>query len=202
MRKLVSGFTIVLSILYSCNQGSNSNQTPDNSASRLVDSLTTLITQCKEQKDSLIARYKSEKDSLTAHYLTQNDSLNEALQDIKIHFKSLEQLSSGEFQYTDTSSSGYDNGYGYNYRIEIYLSEIYKSMYLTKVEYYGEGMQRLASRYRINLEDELNISYEATNNLQFIKWNAPTEFEFSVADRKFDASIVDSTNVQIKEISS
>ena len=54
--------------------------------------------------------------------------------------------------------------YGENYRVEIYLSEIYKSVYVSHIEYYGEGMQRISKSTRIDFEKMSGITNEQTNN--------------------------------------
>ncbi|PSR55394.1 hypothetical protein AHMF7605_18730 [Adhaeribacter arboris] len=127
--------------------------------------------------------------------LKTNDSLKTELQRWKREFNSLIEASSGEF--TDTEAKDDNEAYGFTYRIEIYLSEIYKSLYLTKVESYGEGSQRIGSTFKINLEKELNISPEETNDLKFIKWNSPAEFKISVNKKTSIIQIINPQKVEI-----
>ena len=170
MNRLIILLTFLILIQTSCNQRSNTDTLTKN-----LDSLKTELNQCK----------------------AKNDSLVNALQDMDNNFESLEQLSSGEFRYVDSNSTV--DYYGYNYRVEIYLSEIYKSMYLTKVEYYDEGSQRLSPSFKVDIMNTLHINDEQTNSLRFIGWKTPDKFEISVDSIKYNVSIIDSAKVQINE---
>ncbi|RNI28718.1 hypothetical protein [Rufibacter latericius] len=125
------------------------------------------------------------------------DSLAAELQRRDIKFKSLEEASTGES--VEIESEKESDSYAYRYRVEIYLSEIYKSVYLTKIEYYGEGGQRIKSTYNIDLEKELHLSGEQTSDLRFVRWVSPFEFEMTVDTRLFTVRIVNSEKVETKE---
>ncbi len=137
-------------------------------------------------------------------YLTKIDSIknvNESLvielENQKNQFKSLEFASSGDMIETETISDTV--AYGFNYRVEIYLSEIYKSLYVTKIEYFGEGMQRIRNTNSVNLVEKLNINHEFTNGLEFVSWHTPTIFEIKIHDKKYILTINSDETTEIKE---
>jgi hypothetical protein len=125
------------------------------------------------------------------------DSLQTELQKHEIKFRSLEEASTGEF--VEIESAKENEVYGFSYRAEIYLSEIYKSLYLTKIEYQGEGSQRIESTYHIDLDKELGISGEQTTDLQFVNWNSPSEFDIEVNGKAYSVKVVSVKEVKIKE---
>ncbi|MDQ3291014.1 MAG: hypothetical protein M3Q05_06955 [Bacteroidota bacterium] len=124
------------------------------------------------------------------------DSLKTELQRQEIKFRSLEEASTGEFIENKTDKE--NKFYGFNYRIEIYISEIYKFLYLTKVDFFGEGSSRISSTYKIDLEKELNISSEETNDLHFVKWTSPSEFEIQVNNKTYTIKVISFQKVEIK----
>ena len=79
--------------------------------------------------------------------------------------------------------------YGENYRVEIYLYDIYKSVYISHVEYYGEGLKRISSRTKLDFEKMTGISGERTNSLEFNKWNDFNRFELKVGEQIYVVDI-------------
>ena len=148
--------------------------------------LTFFLFSCSSEgkKDvNLNQDIKIQTDNLTAEL----DSVKSELEDYKIRLKSLEHLSSGEFSYTENEES---EVYGENYRVEIYLNEIYKSVYINHIEYYGEGMQRISLRTRLDFEKITGINEEQTNNLEFKKWNNFKHFELKLGEQVFGIEIM------------
>jgi len=135
------------------------------------------------QQNVELNKIKTQIDSLTLEL----DSIKVELRDYQTRFKSLEYLSSGEFKYTENEESEI---YGENYRVEIYLNEIYKSIYISHIEYYGEGMQRVSLRTRLNLEKMTGITSEQTSDLEFNKWNTYKHFELKLGDQIYGIEII------------
>ena len=115
------------------------------------------------------------------------DSIKAELRDYQTRFKSLEHLASGEFKYTENEES---EVYGENYKVEIYSNEIYKSIYITHIEYYGEGMQRVSLRTKLDFEKMTGITSEQTNDLDFNKWNNYKHFELKLGDQIYGIEII------------
>ena len=113
-----------------------------------------------------------------------------------IRFKSLIQLVTGGIRYTDNKNSDI---YGENYRVEIYQSEIYRSLYITRIEYYGEGQQRISSRTRLDFENMTRKTEEQTSTMEFVKWIDFDEFQIKLNENKYHVEIVDSISFKILE---
>lgn len=124
------------------------------------------------------------------------DSLEYVVLRKDVHFRALEHLSSGDFQRVTAETE--DDIYGYNYRVEIYLSEIYKSLYITKIGYWGEGIQRIEYTFEADIENLLGINSEQTNSLEFVHWISPDVFEIKTTEGVFILEILDSKEVQLK----
>ena len=125
---------------------------------------------------------------------TQIDKLTSELDSIKTElrvsqtrFNTLEHLSTGEFRYIENNES---EAYGENYRVEIYFSEIYKSVYITHIKYYGEGRQQISMRTKLNFEKMTGVSSEQTNDLKFNKWNNYNHFELKLGNQIYGIEIV------------
>ena len=157
--------------------------------------LTFSLFSCNSEgkKDvNLNQDIKIQTDNLTAEL----DSVKSELEDYKIRLKSLEHLSSGEFSYTENEES---EVYGENYRVEIYLNEIYKSVYINHIEYYGEGMQRISLRTRLDFEKMTGITSEQTSNLEFKKWNNFKHFELKLGEQVYGIEIIKPSEFKISE---
>jgi hypothetical protein len=122
-------------------------------------------------------------DSLTR----EMDSVINELRVYKTRFKSIEYISTGKFRNIE---NGENEVYGENYRVEIYLSEIYKTIYISHIEYYGEGMQRISSRKQLDFEKFTGILSEQTNKLEFRKWNNYKQFELRLGNQIYVVKIV------------
>lgn len=138
--------------------------------------------------DTLLKEIASLKKQLTEQHSLPTDSLSLLLKEINKRYGSLYQLSTGELQRLETTNKG--DSWGYEYRVEVYVSEIYKSIYLTKIDYYGEGHRRVASTYEVDLEKELGLLGESTNSLEFKEWISPTTFQLATTDRVYEMSIL------------
>lgn len=190
MKKILIISFLIYAILSACSDKEKveqSTQKHDKIKKELLE-LNDLNTVLSYLNDSL--------SNFTENSQSIIDSLNYALKRKEIHFNSIVQLSTGEFQRIETEDE--DGTYGFNYRIEVYLSEIYKSIYLTRIEYFGEGMQRISSSHQINIEDELGISSEQTSSLNFLRWNSLTQFQISIADSIYNLQIIEPFRVIIK----
>ena len=148
--------------------------------------LTFFLFSCKgkDKKDvNLNQNIKIQIDDLNSEF----DSIKSELEDYKARLKSLDHLSSGEFRYIENEKSEI---YGENYRVEIYLREIYKSVYINHIEYYGEGMQRISLRTRLDFEKITGITEEQTSNLEFKKWNNFKHFELKLGEQVYGIEIM------------
>ena len=85
-----------------------------------------------------------------------------------------------ESDFISIEAADEDDAYGFNYRAEIYLSEIYNSLYISRIEYYSEGVRRVGATKEVNIEGLFNINSEQTSGLEFLKRISPTEFEVGV----------------------
>jgi hypothetical protein len=157
----------------------------------LTFSLFSCISEGKKDVN-LNQEIKTQNDNLTSEL----DAIKSELEDYKIRLKSLEHLSSGEFRYTENEES---EVYGENYRVEIYLSEIYKSVYINHIEYYGEGMQRISLRTRLDFEQITGITEEQTSNLEFKKWNDFKHFELKLGEQLYGIEIIKPNKFIISE---
>ncbi len=119
------------------------------------------------------------------------DSLRTELRALETRLASIEFLTTGEMIETDDSTEVY----GYSFRIEIRQSEIYRSLFLTKVEYYGESHTRVVKTVKVDIEKILDLNEEETSALQFKAWLTPSEFEVSVGTRTFALQIPDIQNL-------
>lgn len=124
------------------------------------------------------------------------DSLEYIILRKDVKFRALEYLSAGEFQRVEAETE--DDIYGYNYRVEIYLSEIYKSLYVTKIGYWGEGIQRVEYTFEADIENVLGINAEQTNSLEFVHWIRSDVFEIKTSKGVYILEILDSRKVQLK----
>ena len=161
----------------------------------LIIILTFSLLSCKnEKKKDTITKQdiKVQTDNLTSKL----DSIKTELENYKTRFKTLEYLSSGEFKYTENEES---DVYGENYRVEIYLSEIYKSVYISHIEYYGEGMQRISLRTKLDFEKMTGITSEQTNGLEFKKWNNFKHFEIKSGEQIYGIEIIKPNEFIISE---
>ena len=161
----------------------------------LIIILTFSLLSCKnEKKKDTITKQdiKVQTDNLTSKL----DSIKTELENYKTRFKTLEYLSSGEFKYTENEES---DVYGENYRVEIYLSEIYKSVYISHIEYYGEGMQRISLRTKFDFEKMTGITSEQTNGLEFKKWNNFKHFEIKLGEQIYGIEIIKPNEFIISE---
>ena len=151
----------------------------------LIIILVLTLFECKkESKKNIITNHDSKSQN---NYLNSKlDSINAELKKYKTLFKTIEFLSSGEFRYIENEKNDI---YGENYRVEIYLSEIYKSVYVSHIEYYGEGMQRISKSTRIDFEKMSGITNEQTNNLEFNKWNNFNHFELRLGEQIYGVEI-------------
>lgn len=145
------------------------------------------------EKDSITKQdIKVQTDNLTSKL----DSIESEFENYKTRFKALEFLSSGEFKYTENEES---DVYGENYRVEIYLSEIYKSVYISHIQYYGEGMQRISFRTKLDFEKMTGIRSEQTNGLEFKKWNNFKHFELKLGEQIYGIEIIKPNEFIISE---
>ena len=137
-----------------------------------------------------IDRLQSKIDSLEYVILRQN-----------VKFNALVQLSSSEYRNLDVDwkTIGDDDIYGFNYRIGIYLSEIYKSLYITKIGYFSEGIQRIEYTFEVDIESLLGINSEETNSLEFVQWVNQNEFEIKTTKGSVVLEILDSKQVRLKQ---
>jgi len=124
------------------------------------------------------------------------DSIKSELENYKTKFITLEYLSSGEFRYTENEENDI---YGENYRVEIYLSEIYKTVFISHVEHYGEGIQRINLRTKIDFEKMTGINAEQMSGLVFKKWNSFNEFELKLGEQIYGIEIVKPDEFVISE---
>lgn len=121
--------------------------------------LTSSMLRCQvnnsENKKNIII------DSLQAHINYKN-----------VFYNNLIHLSSGEFKYYTENNNEF-SPYGFNYRVEIIQSEIYRSILINKIEYFGEGSAIVSEKSNLDIENLLKINSEMTSQIEFVKW---TEF--------------------------
>ncbi len=123
------------------------------------------------------------------------DSLVKLLGRQRLRESSLEFLSTGDI----IEVNGPDGIYGHSFRVEIYQSEIYKSLFISQINHFGESQSKLLGTKKFEIVKELKINNEATSNLQFSKWLTPTEFEVTVGDKKFGFSIINLDDIKVQE---
>ena len=166
----------------------------------LIIIICLTILSCGQQKKenpSSIDTTELTKTKKQLHQLSiERDSVKEELRDLTIRFKSLIQLVTGGIRYTDNKNSDI---YGENYRVEIYQSEIYRSLYITRIEYYGEGQQRISARTRLDFENMTRKTEEQTSTMEFVKWIDFDEFQIKLNENKYHVEIVDSISFKILE---
>lgn len=131
--------------------------------------------------------WEQNNDSKIDKLTSELDSIKAKLRDSQTRFNSLEYLSTGEFRYTENKES---EVYGENYRVEIYLSEIYKSVYITHIKHYGEGKQRISLRTKLNFEKMTGVTSEQTNDLKFNRWSNYNHFELKLGNQIYGIEIV------------
>ena len=175
---------LIITTLLSCNQRSAEKNSNSNER----------IQELEMKVNQLIAvnhLLKSENDSLkeVSHYLLTNfENINNELSRFIASFAELKYLTSSKFRYLQNQV---DDIYGENYRVEIYQSEIYRSVYVTRIEYYSEGIARITSSERININNLKNISDEDTNSLRFVEWTDFNQFKINIRERDFMIEILD-----------
>tara|TARA_Y100000114_G_scaffold154224_1_gene175809 strand:- start:3937 stop:4497 length:561 start_codon:yes stop_codon:yes gene_type:complete len=177
---------LLLAILTSCNEPTSS----DNSQAQ-IDSLTTVTNSLQLE----LTKYKLQIDSLTQIDLINDiiDSLEYALKRKDVRFSALTQSQVGEFQRLEEEDK--NETWAFEYRIDVFGSEVYKSVYLTKIEYFSESIRRIGSTYEL----ELDLFGERTNSLEFVKWLSPTEFQLATRDSTYTLEILGPTNVKTKK---
>lgn len=84
-------------------------------------------------------------------------------------YNNLIHLSSGKFNYY-TGDLDEVSPYGFNYRVEIVQSEIYRSVIVNKIEYFGEGSAVISEKSNLDVENLLSINSEMTSQLEFVRW--------------------------------
>ena len=77
------------------------------------------------------------------------------------------------------------------------LSEIYKSLCISRIEYFSEGVRRNGKTMEIDTERILEISSESTSGLNFIGWSPPTEFDIAVHSNHFTMKINEDLSVTV-----
>lgn len=168
--KLTFGIAIIASIF--SYRGTDTYEPSSNT----TDSLINLISMRDQKTDSLffdLGAYES-------------------------RFRGLVFSSSGNFEYLDSESE--EDPYGHNYRVEIYLSEIYKSLLISHIVYFGEGNQKIGSQIKVDPEKELGIGHEETNSFEFVQWISPKDFEIQFKDNMYRIVIMDGSTVTINQI--
>lgn len=145
--------------------------------------LPLFLLACNNEKNK---GAEAQTDSLSVELA----SVKSELDNYKNRFKALEYLSSGEFRYTENKES---DVYGEKYRVEIYRSEIYKSVYISHIEYYGEGVQRISSRSKLEFEKMTGISSERTSGLVFNQWIDFKHFELKLGEHIYSIEINEPT---------
>jgi len=183
-----SNFTkfIALLLLAACNEQTTPNSNIE------IDSLNSVI----ESLQSKLADQQLVIDSLANIKTPESiiDSLEYSLMRKNVEFSALTQLQVGEFQRLEEED---ENGtWAFEYRIEVYGSEIYKSVYLTKIEYFSESVRRVGSTHEIDIE-ELGLFGESTNSLEFVKWISATEFLLATRDSTYNLEILGPTDVKV-----
>ena len=161
----------------------------------LVILLISLSFSCKnntEKGNNLNLKNIEKIDSLNLKISSFENEVN----DLKNLFKTVETISSGEFQYVE---NGENEVYGENYRVEVYLNEIYKTVYISHIEYFGEGMQKISSRKKLDFEKLTGINEEMTSKLEFLKWNNSKHFELKLAEQVYGVKIIDHNKFIISE---
>lgn len=149
---------------------------------------------CEQEKklETNIERTEKQLNRLNSEL----DTIRTQLFDYQNRFDKLEYLSTGEFKNIESKDS---DVYGENYRVEIYLNEIYKSIYITRIEYFGEGGKRITSRKRIDFEKMTGTTEEQTSDLEFLKWINDDEFEIKSDTQIYHIEIQDSDSFIISE---
>lgn len=161
----------------------------------IVDSLNLVIDSLKlniELSEKLTGVLEDNKNSLKII-----DSLKYVILRKNVEYSALMELHLGEFIRLEDDDE--NKPWGYEYRIEIYGSEIYKSVYLTKIEYIGESVRQVGSKYEIDLDQEIGISGERTNGLKFVKWLKSNEFQLTEGDEIYTLKILNSNKVKVKK---
>lgn len=161
----------------------------------IADSLNLVIDSLKQKielSENLIGRLKENKNSLKII-----DSLKYVILRKDAEYSALMELHLGEFVALNDDDES--KPWGYQYRIEIYGSEIYKSVYLTKIEYIGEGARQVGSKIEIDIDKEIGISGEYTNGLKFVKWLKSNEFQLTDGKDIYTFEILDSNKVAVKK---
>ena len=124
------------------------------------------------------------------------DSLQQVIQRKNVEYSALMELDLGDFTRIEEADEG--KPWAYQYRVEIYGSEIYKSVYLVMIEYVGEGVRQIGTMYEIDLDKEIGISGELTNGLEFIKWLAGDEFQLSDGRDIYTFKILSPHDVEVE----
>ena len=188
---ILAGFLITL-----CSCQNNSDKTNSEFISKpKVDSLNTVIDSLKQKIE--LSRKLADSLSDNKHSLKTIDSLKYVILRKDVEYSALMELHLGEFIALNDDDES--KPWGYQYRIEIYGSEIYKSVYLTKIEYIGEGVRQVGSKSEINLDQEIGISGEETNSLKFVQWLKDSEFQLTDGKKVYTLKIFNSNKVKVKK---
>ena len=144
----------------------------------------------------LFAQSKNNQSYFQSKQRVIIDSLEYELLRNQLKFNSLIHLSSGELFQNKVTEEENDFYYS-NYRVEIYLSEIYKSLYITKIDHFGEGGLRISSSHEVDLEKIDNVNSETTSSLKFIRRIDFDAFEVCLIDKSFIFKIISPNEVII-----
>ncbi|WP_397447777.1 hypothetical protein [Polaribacter sp. R77954] len=145
-----------------------------------------------ENENNLKLKNIGKIDSLNLKIKSFENEIN----NLKRLFKTVETISSGEFQSLENKEN---EVYGEKYRVEIYLNEIYKTIYISHIEYFGEGGQKISSREKLDFEKLTGTNEEVTNNLEFLKWNNSKYFELKLNEQIYGVNIISPNKFTISE---
>ena len=190
MQKTFS-FLIIMTFLSCKPQTDEKTHTYEKEVEKLKIENKHLISEnnlFKNINDSL----KNELDYL----LTDIEKINNELKIISRRFTTIKYLTSSDFQYIKNQK---DDIYGENYRVEINQAEIYRSVYISRIEYFNEGLQRITSREKLNIDNLSEIIPEDTSSLEFIKWIDFNKFIINIRDRNFVVKILNPKTFTITE---
>ncbi|MCO6357723.1 hypothetical protein [Roseivirga pacifica] len=180
---LTFAFTL---LCFSCSD--NSQQARVEKLKNINEHLITEIEHLNLLSDSLKKEYNNLEDLLDS---TKNKLLQYEKDRNYLEFAKL-----GEYQSYDSKEG--NKADGFNYRIEVYGSEIYRYFYISKIEHTGEVRRQQILKNEINIETLLGIYSEQSGNVKFQSWNSPNTFSLTHLDTTYNLTITLTGEVKLQ----
>lgn len=150
------------------------------------------VTESDQKIEVLEAMAKAEKEKaeelleLLDGARLENDKCLYEKEELSSKINNIHFLSTGKIIDVETEDP---EVYGKAYRVEIYINNNHKTIYVKEIEYFGEGSMRLVNERKIPLERILKINPVEASELEFKEWIGSNKFLITLKDNVYSIDI-------------